>query len=59
MFEDIVKVLGACMMTKYVVYMSPFWISSVEAFTQIVKIGIPALNESGKNDLCMWEIYLF
>jgi hypothetical protein len=45
-FEDLAKVVGAAMMTKYQTYLSPLWKSAVPAFISIVSIGLPALNRS-------------
>lgn len=45
-FEDLAKVIGAVMMTKYQTYLLPLWKSAVPAFISIVSTGLPALNRS-------------
>ena len=47
LFEDVTKVLGAAMTTKYNLYQSPLWRLSVDAFNKTVQLGLHDLNRSG------------
>jgi len=48
---DVVKVIGAAMMTKFTAYPSSLWRSAVDSFITIIGIGLPALNRSDLDDL--------
>lgn len=43
------KVLGRAMMTKYTCHSSPVWISSINAFCAVTRVGLVDLNEIGKD----------
>ena len=46
-FEDVAKVLGAAIMTKYIAYQSALWRLSVDSFVTVVQLSLPVINMSG------------
>eukprot|EP01119_Soliformovum_irregulare_P017651 TRINITY_DN5270_c0_g2_i3.p1 TRINITY_DN5270_c0_g2~~TRINITY_DN5270_c0_g2_i3.p1 ORF type:complete len:1456 (-),score=501.24 TRINITY_DN5270_c0_g2_i3:3-4370(-) len=50
-FEDVITVLGAAMMTKFSSYNSHLWIDSVENFIRVVTVGLDPISASEFSDL--------
>ena len=49
-FEELITVLGAAMMIKYVSYASPLWRTAVRAFTRAVTHALPIVARTPGTD---------